>query len=203
MAHDHLSMVAPRQWAPADVSVLVRALCRTASAEQNRTALRGIHIENGAACATDGMRLLCVLGIANEALNGHTIAVEDRRMLPVLRAGKYPVDFEQLNLSDPTKHTYQYEVRDFLRLRKKRHDQPVSIVKGELAIGSNKDALRIFNLRYLAELPATDDSLIVSFNTTSMEEPIVVRPHDGGWFGLLMGQTASRPTFTQVDRGAA
>ncbi len=191
MASDPFSLVQPRTWDAAQVATLVRALCRFAGGDDARPGLKGIRIEQGAAFATDGWRMLGVMGLASEALNGQTIAVEDRRILPVTVRDKWPVNWEAVKLSDPKRHTYQYEVRDFLRLRKKRHDHPVSIVKGELAIGSNKDALRVFNLRFLAELPPTDDSLILSFNTIDVEEPIIIRPRDGGWFGVIMGQRAT------------
>jgi hypothetical protein len=190
-AFDPLNIIESRQWTKRELASLVRALCRhTAGYEDHEhygAHLSGIHIDAGAAVATDTTRVLVVKGFAGTALDGKTFRVIDRYPSPALvddKSGRFPA--WRTGIENPRGHKYKFEVSSLSRFRRLHRSKstPLFASATGLSFQWSPGVLRAIDLRLLADLPCTDDVIILSFGASKLG-PVTVQPAGGGWLASI------------------
>lgn len=168
-----------RSWSTKEERDVTRCLLRTVAKDQFRYNITGIHIDGDAGIATNGHRLLVVRGFARGMPTGQTMAVEGGRLVPRLIEGNFP-DWRAV-IPKTFKHTFLIE--RFQRMRALKSYAPLCINKDGLSLDPFQE-IASFNMQFLADLPGTDDEVLVS--VTDSLSPILFRAKAGGWMAILM-----------------
>lgn len=182
-AFDVYQAAGKRAWKQVDRDELWKALTKHASPDALRYNICGVRVLDGSALATDGKRLLVVNDIARGTSNA-IYAVTCVRVTLELVSGEFP-DINAL-FSDHVmaQKPQRFTLKNFGKLRKINAETPVRLTSDGFLIGSGPCEGIALNLRYLTQLPFTDEELTVDVRGNT--DPVIVRPTLGGWLAVVM-----------------
>jgi hypothetical protein len=178
---DFFASAGRRAWKAGELAHLWQALTKHASQEGFRYNICGVRVVNGSAAATDGHRLLVVNDIAKGTADA-TYAVERGRITLQTIESQFPDIGKVVSPATMALEPKRYVVSRFGKLRKLALTTPARLTADGILLGSA--AGEGINLRYLSQVPYTDEELTIEVR--GERNPILIRPALGGWIALVM-----------------